>query len=1043
MSGDNGTKIVAILVILAVIAGFYMWYTGGNLSFLSKPSYQPLTPLSPMAAPEAKTAEKSSDGSWLWYLLLFLLLLGALKALKMRRTRTTPPTYAPVYTPTYAPTYAPIYAPIGRGPPPIIRGHHYILRILPLNLGTAIGRHLRLRLGVLFTLLLSLSAVIYKPNHSEKAGVFTSKAGTKPEFLVTLSMDGELIDNNKNVVVLFGNKKITLNDTKLPSLKKKSYAVIGGEVLPAKKITITARIYKIGDTQLKFPVEASTTIIGTKQDPTENYIMSISPTTSTHQEMAQEPTYYTVSNKPQEIICKITSTENGNKKQEKGVQIHVTGAVTWDGSSDEAGLVSFPLTPSEGDNIITLKYGTNPEREETIRVVGEQLVSVEVWISESGEFIYTPLESGKWMQTKKENAYKTPKDIKEWNQLDQLVFKPETKIKVGTLLRNSKNECPETINGQPVKDLKFTVMLEKDRREMKLEQENVFVTEIDLKKGATRIITYTQTKDGTYVSPEAIIVGSTTEIQNISNELEKLKPPRIDETGNFTENPNKLTVHMVSTEFEPFYVGGLGMQLTTTAVDLARNGNRVVVIIPIDEPQTPADWQKIWDAYKPEAKITGLAKTKMWGEIPYTLIFGSYKANLHICLVIAKYREGDVRLGDASTIYAVAAMDLKDVVLSKALDLLYEKKYVALPQVVNVQSYHGLLSLFIASKKYGIPTVYTIHALDHYPFNNAVLNETDDSLRSLVREADNNFSGKLTREWLCAELADIITIPSEAYFKEEFKPYYTEFLDKTQVIFNTASPRISHPYFNREKARKYLADQLKVGSFEGKTLFLLPAGRLDPRKGHEIVTYHLDKALIKNPNLVFVIIVTGIGKEGIFGTMATRIEELRKKYPNNVYFLNRLDSDEMAVAYSASDFTVIPSLSESFGLIAIESLFQGTPIITTDCGGLKDIIKKVGKDKHVFVIKGCAKLRAFFKKNWMNNEKEYLNLVDAASKEFIKTLEDVLERVQKKEVIRIERSETITKDVFKKLYALFGKPSLNFSVAYHAAINAKNIERGQ
>jgi D-inositol-3-phosphate glycosyltransferase len=45
----------------------------------------------------------------------------------------------------------------------------------------------------------------------------------------------------------------------------------------------------------------------------------------------------------------------------------------------------------------------------------------------------------------------------------------------------------------------------------------------------------------------------------------------------------------------------------------------------------------------------------------------------------------------------------------------------------------------------------------------------------------------------------------------------------------------------------------------------------------------------------------------------------------------------MYLYYNAADFCVIPSYYESFGLVALESLACGTPIIATDVGEVRDI----------------------------------------------------------------------------------------------------------
>ena len=50
--------------------------------------------------------------------------------------------------------------------------------------------------------------------------------------------------------------------------------------------------------------------------------------------------------------------------------------------------------------------------------------------------------------------------------------------------------------------------------------------------------------------------------------------------------------------------------------------------------------------------------------------------------------------------------------------------------------------------------------------------------------------------------------------------------------------------------------------------------------------------------------------------------------------------DQLPYYYSAADVCIVPSYYESFGLVALEALACGTPIVATDVGDLKNIIRQ-------------------------------------------------------------------------------------------------------
>lgn len=98
------------------------------------------------------------------------------------------------------------------------------------------------------------------------------------------------------------------------------------------------------------------------------------------------------------------------------------------------------------------------------------------------------------------------------------------------------------------------------------------------------------------------------------------------------------------------------------------------------------------------------------------------------------------------------------------------------------------------------------------------------------------------------------------------------------------------------------------------------------------------------------------------------------------HFLGHIYDDlTLRVVYSLFDITLVPSLSESFGQIALESLACGTPVVCFEATGLQDIIthKKDGYLAQPFLASKLAEGIL-----WLSNldKKEYNNIQNSAIK---------------------------------------------------------------
>ncbi|MGL5836306.1 MAG: glycosyltransferase, partial [Waterburya sp.] len=75
----------------------------------------------------------------------------------------------------------------------------------------------------------------------------------------------------------------------------------------------------------------------------------------------------------------------------------------------------------------------------------------------------------------------------------------------------------------------------------------------------------------------------------------------------------------------------------------------------------------------------------------------------------------------------------------------------------------------------------------------------------------------------------------------------------------------------------------------------------------------------------------------------TQIIEL--ELTDNVKLLGYVPDEQLPLCYRAANFSVVPTVAlEGFGLIVVESLAAGTPVLGTPIGGIPEILKPFSTD---------------------------------------------------------------------------------------------------
>ncbi|MEM2260560.1 MAG: glycosyltransferase family 4 protein [Candidatus Methanomethylicaceae archaeon] len=172
-------------------------------------------------------------------------------------------------------------------------------------------------------------------------------------------------------------------------------------------------------------------------------------------------------------------------------------------------------------------------------------------------------------------------------------------------------------------------------------------------------------------------------------------------------------------------------------------------------------------------------------------------------------------------------------------------------------------------------------------------------------------------EWLlCYESWRIICCSD--YMKREISKYFNCPLDKIIKIPNGFS---SLPPPANLKRSDYARDDEKI---------VLYVGRLVYEKGPHIL---LEVAkLLHEKNLKFIF----IGE----GPMKSYLIEMSKKLgiSEKVYFLGRVSDDILHALYKMAYVAVFPSLYEPFGIVALEAMASGIPVIVSAIGGFDEIV---------------------------------------------------------------------------------------------------------
>ena len=178
--------------------------------------------------------------------------------------------------------------------------------------------------------------------------------------------------------------------------------------------------------------------------------------------------------------------------------------------------------------------------------------------------------------------------------------------------------------------------------------------------------------------------------------------------------------------------------------------------------------------------------------------------------------------------------------------------------------------------------------------------------------------------WMTYEAKRVIVCSNSV--KWELESHFNLPHDKVTVIPNGVEISNFNLNINREEVKR----RYGIKPDERIVLFI---GRLVPQKGVDTLIKAVPLIIQRHRDAKILIAGDGWSR--------TYLEELAKSMGlgDHVRFLGFISDWELADLMVAADVLVVPSVYEPFGIVALEGMAAGTPVVATNIGGLSEIIE--------------------------------------------------------------------------------------------------------
>jgi D-inositol-3-phosphate glycosyltransferase len=165
---------------------------------------------------------------------------------------------------------------------------------------------------------------------------------------------------------------------------------------------------------------------------------------------------------------------------------------------------------------------------------------------------------------------------------------------------------------------------------------------------------------------------------------------------------------------------------------------------------------------------------------------------------------------------------------------------------------------------------------------------------------------------------------------------------------------------------------------------VLFVGRIEPLKGVDTLIHAMCCLTLKDRSRPVHLAIIGGDPSASREKMTAEMKRLQAlcdelALGQTVVFLGKRDQDKLPYYYSAAEVLVMPSHYESFGMVALEAMACGTPVIASEVGGLAYLVRD---GKTGFTIPAEEPDKLCEKISWLLNDKELHEQMSAQAAEY-------------------------------------------------------------